>query len=61
MIYLFSFLFFTNNDSSRHVPTRNIIYSMTCPCGQYDYVDSTSKTLANAMHCMYNSYYDHHM
>ncbi|CAF4282947.1 unnamed protein product, partial [Rotaria sordida] len=22
---------------------------MTCPCGHYDYVDSTAKTLADAM------------
>ncbi|CAF5107266.1 unnamed protein product, partial [Rotaria sp. Silwood1] len=24
---------------------------MTCPCGHYDYVDSTAKTLADAMVC----------
>ncbi|CAF1311941.1 unnamed protein product [Rotaria sordida] len=29
--------------------TSNIIYVMTCPCGHYDYVDSTAKTLAHAM------------
>ncbi|CAF1517477.1 unnamed protein product, partial [Rotaria sordida] len=29
--------------------TSNIIYAMTCPCGHYDYVDSTAKTLADAM------------
>ncbi|CAF1484015.1 unnamed protein product [Rotaria sordida] len=29
--------------------TTNIIYTMTCPCGQYDYVDSTAETLADAM------------
>ena len=26
---------------------------MTCPCGHYDYVDSTAKTLSNDMICMY--------
>ncbi|CAF1568981.1 unnamed protein product [Adineta steineri] len=29
--------------------TSNIIYSMTCPCGYYDYVDSTAKTLVDAI------------
>ncbi|CAF1366575.1 unnamed protein product [Rotaria sordida] len=29
--------------------TKNIIYTMTCPCGQYDYIDSTAETLADAM------------
>ncbi|CAF1561793.1 unnamed protein product, partial [Rotaria sordida] len=29
--------------------TSNIIYAMTCPCGHYDYVDSTANTLAHAM------------
>ncbi|CAF1457680.1 unnamed protein product, partial [Rotaria sordida] len=29
--------------------TSNIIYAMTCPCGHYDYVDSTAKTLVDAM------------
>ncbi|CAF1406327.1 unnamed protein product [Rotaria sordida] len=29
--------------------TTNIIYTMTCPCGQYDYIDSTAETLADAM------------
>ncbi|CAF1481360.1 unnamed protein product [Adineta steineri] len=29
--------------------TSNIIYSMTCPCGHYDYVDSTVETLSDAM------------
>ncbi|CAF1203513.1 unnamed protein product [Adineta steineri] len=29
--------------------TSNIIYAMTCPCGHYDYVDSTTQTLADAM------------
>ncbi|CAF5093291.1 unnamed protein product, partial [Rotaria sp. Silwood1] len=29
--------------------TSNIVYAMTCPCGDYDYVDSTPETLANAM------------
>lgn len=24
---------------------------MTCPCGEYEYVDSTSKTLADVMAC----------
>jgi len=24
---------------------------MTCPCGEYDYVDATSKTLSDAMAC----------
>ncbi|CAF3867923.1 unnamed protein product [Rotaria sp. Silwood1] len=31
--------------------TSNIVYVMTCPCGHYDYVDSTAKTLADAMVC----------
>ena len=30
---------------------KHVIYSMTCPCDEYDYVDSTSKTLAHAMAC----------
>ncbi|CAF0955805.1 unnamed protein product [Rotaria sordida] len=29
--------------------TSNVVYAMTCPCGHYDYVDSTAKTLADAM------------
>ncbi|CAF1317099.1 unnamed protein product [Adineta steineri] len=29
--------------------TSNIIYTMTCPCGHYDYVDSTVETLSDAM------------
>ncbi|CAF4818698.1 unnamed protein product [Rotaria sp. Silwood1] len=29
--------------------TRNLVYAMTCPCGHYDYIDSTAKTLADAM------------
>ncbi|CAF2081067.1 unnamed protein product [Rotaria magnacalcarata] len=29
--------------------TSNVIYTMTCPCGHYDYVDSTAKTLSSAM------------
>ncbi|CAF4594335.1 unnamed protein product [Rotaria sp. Silwood1] len=29
--------------------TSNIVYAMTCPCGDYDYVDSTPETLADAM------------
>ncbi|CAF3837935.1 unnamed protein product [Rotaria sp. Silwood1] len=29
--------------------TSNIVYAMTCPCGHYDYVDSTGKSLADAM------------
>ncbi|CAF1266381.1 unnamed protein product [Rotaria sordida] len=29
--------------------TSNIIYAMTCPCGHYDYIDSTAKTLADVM------------
>ncbi|CAF2809250.1 unnamed protein product [Rotaria sp. Silwood2] len=29
--------------------TSNVVYAMTCPCGHYDYVDSTAKTLVNAM------------
>ncbi|CAF3894475.1 unnamed protein product [Rotaria sp. Silwood1] len=29
--------------------TSNIVYAMTCPCGHYDYIDSTAKTLADAM------------
>ncbi|CAF4636540.1 unnamed protein product, partial [Rotaria magnacalcarata] len=36
--------------------TSNVIYTMTCPCGHYDYVDSTAKTLSNAMICMYKLY-----
>ena len=27
---------------------------MTCPCGHYDYVDSTAETLAHAMTCKYH-------
>ncbi len=27
---------------------------MTCPCGEYDYVDSTADTLADAMTCNYD-------
>ena len=26
---------------------------MICPCGQYEYIDSTAKTLADAMTCEY--------
>ncbi|CAF1382378.1 unnamed protein product, partial [Adineta steineri] len=29
--------------------TSNIIYTMTCPCGRYDYVDSAVETLSDAM------------
>ncbi|CAF1336786.1 unnamed protein product [Adineta steineri] len=29
--------------------TSNIIYTMTCPCGHYDYVDSTVETLSEAI------------
>ncbi|CAF1575645.1 unnamed protein product, partial [Adineta steineri] len=29
--------------------TSNVIYTMTCPCGYYDYVDSTAKTLVDAI------------
>ncbi|CAF1623646.1 unnamed protein product [Rotaria sp. Silwood1] len=29
--------------------TTNIVYAMTCPCGHYDYVDSTTETLSHAM------------
>ena len=29
---------------------------MTCPCGHYDYVDSTAETLAPAMTCKYHLY-----
>ncbi|CAF1336713.1 unnamed protein product [Adineta steineri] len=29
--------------------TSNVIYTMTCPCGYYDYVDSTAKTLIDAV------------
>ena len=28
---------------------------MICPCGQYEYIDSTAKTLADAMDCKYHS------
>ena len=31
--------------------TKNIIYVMTCPCGHYDYADSTAGTLADALAC----------
>ncbi|CAF1474635.1 unnamed protein product [Rotaria sordida] len=27
----------------------NIVYAMTCPCGYYDYINSTAKTLTDAM------------
>jgi plasmid maintenance system killer protein len=27
---------------------------MTCPCGHYDYLDSTAETLADAMTCKYH-------
>ena len=27
---------------------------MTCPCGQYDYVDSTAETLTQALACQYH-------
>ncbi|CAF1164481.1 unnamed protein product [Adineta ricciae] len=36
--------------------TTNIIYSMTCPCGEYDYIDSTKDTLAHAL-----SYHQQHI
>ncbi|CAF1515935.1 unnamed protein product [Rotaria magnacalcarata] len=29
--------------------TSNLIYGMTCPCGHYDYVDSTAETLTDAL------------
>ncbi|CAF1469686.1 unnamed protein product [Rotaria magnacalcarata] len=29
--------------------TSNLIYAMTCPCGHYDYVDSTAETLTDAL------------
>ncbi|CAF1325304.1 unnamed protein product [Rotaria sordida] len=29
--------------------TLNIVYAMTCPCGYYDYINSTAKTLTDAM------------
>ncbi|CAF3025410.1 unnamed protein product [Rotaria sp. Silwood2] len=29
--------------------TSNVVYAMTCPCGQYDYVDSAADTLTDAM------------
>ena len=28
-----------------------MIYSMTCPCGEYDYVDTTLGTLSDVMAC----------
>ncbi|CAF3756457.1 unnamed protein product [Rotaria magnacalcarata] len=31
--------------------TSNLIYGMTCPCGHYDYVDSTAETLTDALAC----------
>jgi hypothetical protein len=33
---------------------------MTCPCGHYDYVDSTVETLPDVMACMYDSYRHEH-
>ena len=33
---------------------------MTCPCGHYDYVDSTVETLADAMACVYDSHHHEH-
>ncbi|CAF4479810.1 unnamed protein product, partial [Rotaria magnacalcarata] len=27
-------------------------YVMTCPCGQYEFIDSTSGTLATALTCI---------
>ncbi|CAF5028498.1 unnamed protein product [Rotaria magnacalcarata] len=32
--------------------TSNVVYVMTCPCGQYEFIDSTSGTLATALTCM---------
>ncbi|CAF4616109.1 unnamed protein product, partial [Rotaria socialis] len=29
--------------------TSNIVFVMTCPCGQYEFIDSTSGTLADAL------------
>ncbi|CAF3465460.1 unnamed protein product [Rotaria socialis] len=29
--------------------TSNVVYVMTCPCGQYEFIDSTSGTLATAL------------
>ncbi|CAM4826634.1 unnamed protein product, partial [Rotaria magnacalcarata] len=29
--------------------TVNVVYAMTCPCGNYDFVDSTANALAEAM------------
>ncbi|CAF4032794.1 unnamed protein product [Rotaria sordida] len=39
--------------------TSNIIYTMKYPCGDYDYVDSTSGTLADAM--AYHREYGNHI
>ena len=33
---------------------------MTCPCGDYDYVDSTVETLADAMACKYRYHFNEH-
>ncbi|CAF4601237.1 unnamed protein product, partial [Rotaria magnacalcarata] len=32
--------------------TSNIIFVMTCPCGQYKFIDSTSDSLTDALTCM---------
>lgn len=34
--------------------TKNIIYALTCPCGQYDYIGYTSMTLGRRLSCMYS-------
>lgn len=33
--------------------TKNIIYALTCPCGQYDYIGYTSMTLGRRLSCIY--------
>ncbi|CAF1029938.1 unnamed protein product [Adineta ricciae] len=33
--------------------TSNIVYAMTCPCGHYDYIESTKETLSEALACTY--------
>ncbi|CAF4805147.1 unnamed protein product, partial [Rotaria magnacalcarata] len=32
--------------------TSNIVFVMTCPCGQYEFIDSTSASLIDALTCM---------
>lgn len=32
--------------------TYNLIYALTCPCGQFDYVGYTSRTLGQRLQCL---------